>query len=90
MTEMKATQVTLLTKADCAYCEHAKQVLAKVAHDHLLEVTEISLDTPEGERLGAQARVLFAPGVLLDGRPFAHGRLSERALRKALSRLDAR
>jgi len=29
--------------------------------------------------------VLFAPGVLLDGKPFGYGRLSERKLRRALA-----
>lgn len=83
------TRLTLLTKADCTYCEHARKVLAKVAGEHPMQVSEISMDTPEGERLAMEARVLFAPGLLLDGRLLAYGRLSERALRKALSRLDA-
>jgi hypothetical protein len=39
-----------------------------------------------GRDLGARAGVLFAPGVLLDGRPFGYGRLSERKLRRALRR----
>lgn len=39
-----------------------------------------------GRRLAIENRVLFGPGVLLDGRPFGYGRLSERTLRKALTR----
>jgi hypothetical protein len=80
-----ATPVTLLTQADCALCEHAKRVLARVADDHPLTVTEVPLTTDEGRRLAADAGVLFAPGVLLDGEPFTHGRLSERKLRRALA-----
>ncbi|MET9835891.1 glutaredoxin family protein [Streptomyces sp. NPDC006385] len=82
---MSTRQITLLTQADCTLCEHAKQVLAKVGADHPLTVTEIDLTSEEGQRLGAAAGVLFAPGILLDGRPFAHGRLSERRLRRALT-----
>ncbi len=37
------TAVTLLTQADCALCEHAKGVLARVGADHPLEITEIDL-----------------------------------------------
>lgn len=37
-----------------------------------------------GRWLVAQAGVLFAPGVLLDGAPFTFGRLCERALCRAL------
>ena len=38
------TEITLLTQADCALCEHAKKVLARVGEDHPIEVTEISGD----------------------------------------------
>jgi hypothetical protein len=82
--EVTPVEVTLLTQADCALCEHAKGVLARVAADHRLTVTEISLATEEGRRLATEAQVVFAPGILLDGRPFAYGRLSERKLRKTL------
>ncbi|AEW95114.1 MULTISPECIES: glutaredoxin family protein [Streptomycetaceae] len=78
-------QVTLLTQADCAMCDHAKTVLARVGADHPLHITEIGLATDEGRRLALEAGVLFAPGVLLDGKPFAYGRLSERKLRRTLT-----
>ena len=80
------TVVTLLTQPDCALCEHAKQVLAKVSADHPLHLEEIGLDTRQGQDLAVRAGMLFAPGILLDGAPFAYGRLSERALRRALHR----
>lgn len=76
--------VTLLTQSDCRLCEHAKAVLARVAVDFRIEVEEISLLSGTGERLAAESGVLFAPGVLLDGKPFGFGRLSERRLRRAL------
>ncbi|WP_346150481.1 glutaredoxin family protein [Streptomyces labedae] len=82
---MSTRQITLLTQADCTLCEHAKQVLAKVGADHPLTVTEIELTSEEGQRLAMEAGVLFAPGVLLDGRPFSYGRLSERRLRRTLT-----
>lgn len=77
--------ITLLTQAGCALCEHAKTVLAKVGADNPLTVTEIDLASEEGRRIGAEANILFAPGILLDGRPFSYGRLSERRLRRALT-----
>lgn len=76
--------VTLLTSEDCLMCQHAKKVLADVGRDHQLEVEEVALDTERGRRLATEHGVLFAPGVLLDGRAFAYGRLSERKLRRAL------
>lgn len=79
-------EVTLLTQDHCPLCEHAKKVLAAVAADHPISVTEIDLGSEAGRELATAHRVLFAPGVLLDGAPFAYGRLSERRLRRALSR----
>lgn len=80
-----ARAVTLLTAADCLMCEHAKKVLGDVGRDHRLEVEEVRLDTDRGRLLAADHGVVFAPGILLDGRAFAYGRLSERKLRKALA-----
>lgn len=77
--------VTLLTSADCLMCDRAKQVLADVGRNHRIKVEEIRLDTERGRRLAVEHGVLFAPGVLLDGRVFSYGRLSERKLRKALA-----
>ena len=81
------TAITLLTQAGCALCEHAKDVLARVGADHRLEITEIDIAGEQGRALAVRAGVLFAPGVLVAGRPFGYGRLSERRLRRALGRL---
>lgn len=77
-------EVTLLTKTPCAYCDHAKAVLDRVGQDYPLRITEIGLDTVDGEHLARKAGVIFAPGVLIDGEPFSYGRLSERKLRRTL------
>ena len=82
------TAITLLTQDDCTLCQHAKTVLARVGADHPLEVTEIDLASERGRALAAQAGVLFAPGVLVDGRRVGYGRLSERRLRRTLGRLS--
>ena len=81
------TAITLLTQEDCGYCEHAKQVLATVGADHPITVTEIDITADEGRVLAARAGVVFAPGLLVDGRPFGYGRISERRLRRTLQRL---
>jgi glutaredoxin len=77
-------RITLLTQTTCGFCDHAKHILTRVAHDYPLEITEIDLASEPGQRLATDAGVLFAPGVLLDGEPFSFGRLSERKLRRAL------
>jgi glutaredoxin len=79
-------QITLLSKDDCGFCDHAKQVLRRLGDTYPLRVTEIDLATDEGRQLAATAGVLFAPGVLVDGTPFSYGRLSERKLRRTLDK----
>lgn len=83
--------VTLLTQTTCNLCEQAKGVLAALQHDLALpvrlDVHEVSLDTDQGRALASAAGMMFAPGVLLDGKPFSHGRLSERKLRRTLNSL---
>ncbi len=81
------TAITLLTQPDCGLCKHAKRVLARVGADHPIEVTEIGLASQQGRALAARAGVHFAPGLLIDGRPFGYGRISERRLRRTLQRL---
>jgi thiol-disulfide isomerase/thioredoxin len=82
-------QITLLTQTSCGTCELAKEILARLGSEYPLSVTEVDLRTDEGKRLAAEAGVLFAPGVLVDGQPFSYGRLSERKIRRALDRRAA-
>jgi glutaredoxin len=77
-------EITLLTQAACAYCDHAKDVLHRVGMDYPLRIIEIDLATDEGLQLARRAGVIFAPGVLIDGEPFSYGRLSERKLRRSV------
>lgn len=79
-------EVLLLTQQHCSLCDHAKQVLDRLATDHPLKITTLGLTTPEGRALAERAGILFPPGVLLDGEPFSYGRLSQRKLRRELDR----
>jgi glutaredoxin len=81
--------IIVLTQPACGLCDVAKSILARLGEHYRLSVTEISLDTEAGRRLAAQAGVMFAPGVLVDGQPFSYGRLSERKLRRLLDRRTA-
>lgn len=78
------TTVTLLTQPACSMCDFAKQVLTRVGIDYPLEIREIPLDSPAGRTLATEHGVLFAPGILIDGELFGHGRLSEKKLRRHL------
>lgn len=78
--------IILLTQPACGLCDFAKRILTRLGERYPLLVTEIGLDTQAGRSLAAEAGVMFAPGVLVDGQPFSYGRLSERRLRRLLER----
>lgn len=79
------TEITLLTQEDCRLCDQAKNVLERIRAEYRLTITPLDLRSEQGKALAVEATVMFAPGVLLDGKPFSFGRLSERKLRKALA-----
>lgn len=78
------TDVLLLTKEDCEFCEQAKDVLARLTGEYGLTVRELAFDSDEGRSLALSSGASFPPAVFLDGEPFSYGRLSERRLRKEL------
>ena len=79
-------QITVLTQPQCDFCEHAQQVLRRLASEYPLSLTALDIASPEGQALAQRAGVLFPPGVLINGVPFSYGRLSERKLRRELDR----
>ena len=81
------TAITLLTKENCHLCDHAKEVLGRVAADYPITVETVDVASREGSRTALEAGFLFPPGVLIGGRPFGQGRLSEGKLRRELDRL---
>jgi glutaredoxin len=78
------TEVLLLTKEDCHFCEQAKEVLARLGGDYDLRVREVALESEEGRSLALRSGAPFPPVIFLNEEPFSYGRLSERKLRKAL------
>lgn len=80
----RPVEITLLTQNSCTFCEDAKQVLNRLGREFAIRVREIDLAGDEGRRLALAGGLLFAPGVLVDGRSFSYGRLSERKLRRTL------
>lgn len=84
------TEVVLLTRADCDFCDAAKVVLARLAPEFDLSVRTLDMSSAEGEVLARTSGMMFPPGLFLDGTLVFHGRLSERRLRKELGRRGAR
>ena len=78
------TEVVLLTKEDCHFCEQAKDVLERLRDEYDLHLHEVALESEEGRSLALRSQAPFPPVVFLNGETFSYGRLSERKLRKAL------
>jgi glutaredoxin len=81
--------VTILTQDACAFCDEAKRILDRLGSEFPLRVEEVGLDTARGRELAETSGMLFPPGILIDGEPFAYGRPSERRLRRELRRRTA-
>ena len=84
------TRATLLTKEACSLCIQAKEILDRLAGEYDLQIEVVSVETPEGQAVATEAGLQFPPGLLLDGEPFSHGRLSENKLRRALEQGNTR
>jgi hypothetical protein len=80
----EAVEVTLITSEGCHYCEHARNVLDSIHHDRPLVITEIGLESEQGQSALSKWRVPFPPLLLIKGELFGYGRISERKLRRKL------
>ena len=77
-------ELTLLAVPGCPLSDHARQVLEKLAAEGLLIWREIATEAPSGERGNGSTPELLPALLNESGRMLAHGRLSERALRRSL------
>ena len=76
--------VTVLTKPGCDFCVRTLDILHRLSSEVAFELQLVDLDGPIGQALATEHRILFAPGVLIDGRLSTYGRPSERRLRRDL------
>ena len=75
--------------ASAARCLGARRVGACGLGAVDIEVSVLSDESAKGAALMVHHRVPFPPGLLLDGKVFSYGRLSERRLRRELDRSGA-
>lgn len=78
--------VTLLTRAQCVFCDDARVILGRLTGDFPLVIETVDLGSPAGVQLALRGGVFFPPGIFLDGELFSYGRLSERKLRQEFER----
>ncbi len=78
--------VLLLTKQDCAFCEDAKELLARLALEFPLSLATLDVASDGGRRMAVRAGIPFPPGIFLDGEAVSYGRPSEKRLRREIAR----
>ena len=78
--------ILLLTQDNCGFCDAAKDILERLSAVYPLSVSSLSLDSPDGRALAEKHRILFPPGIFIDGDAFSYGRPSERKLRREIER----
>jgi len=78
--------IVVLSQPECQFCDDAEVILARLAGLYPVSVRRIALHTPQGQDLATRHGVLFAPGIVVNGRLVSYGRLSERRLRRFLDR----
>jgi glutaredoxin len=82
-------EVILLTSKNCAFCDDAKEILERLRTEFQFDLVELEHDSPRGRQLAREGRLLFPPGIVIDGEPFGFGRPSERKLRRRLEALQS-
>lgn len=82
----EVVNVTLLTQPHCAYCDQAKDLLARLSAEYPIAVSTLDLGSSDGQALAEGNGVLFPPGIFLNGEAFSYGRPSEKKLRRELDR----
>lgn len=79
------TKVQILTSDTCAHCVRVKAALKKIKEDMPnLEIEEVNLLKPEGQKMAAKYGVMASPGIIIDGKLAFQGGATEEQLRGAL------
>lgn len=80
-------EVLMVTSAGCHFCREADRVLEALGKRFPLTVERIDLASEQGAAIARRWRVPFPPVLLIGGEYHGHGRISERKLTRALTRL---
>jgi len=78
-------KITLISPADCPNCAIVKEQLADLKSIYPeLAIQTVDAHAPEGEELILQHGILASPGILINGKFFSMGAVSEQKLNLAI------
>lgn len=80
--------IEFLTMPECHNCEKAKKIFDEVMPDFPeVEVKEIDMTTPEGQKLVQKYGIMASPGVVINGEVFLTGGVNKEKLTEKLKSL---
>lgn len=83
-------KVQFLTMEGCHNCAAAKKIFDEVLPDFSkVEVEEVNMTTPEGQKLVQEYGIMASPGIVIDGELFSTGGVDREKLIEKLKSLTA-
>jgi glutaredoxin len=89
VTAQVSREIVVVSTSDCRFCTEASELVSRLSAEFRLRVREVDLGSAEGIAALRTWDVPFPPIVLVDGNLFGYGRISERRLRRHLTRTGA-
>lgn len=81
-------KIQFLTMPGCHSCEAAKKIFDEIVPDFPnVEVEEIDMMTPEGQKLVQKHSIMSSPGIIIGGELFSTGGVDKEKLIEKLKSL---
>jgi len=68
-------ELKIFTLKTCPNCPQAKKIVKEVAEEFNLKITEIDMETPEGQIEGLMYQIMSTPSIAIDNDVVARGKL---------------
>jgi glutaredoxin len=72
---MQVEELKIFTLKTCPNCPQAKKIVKEVAEEFNLKITEIDMETPEGQIEGLMYQIMSTPSIAIDNDVVARGKL---------------
>ena len=81
-------KLQFLTMSDCHVCTQVKKIIEEVKPDFPdLEIEEIDMTTPEGQKMIQKYGIMSSPGIIIEGELFSTGGVNKEKLVEKLKSL---
>jgi len=68
-------ELKIFTLKTCPNCPQAKKIVKEVAEEFNLKITEIDMETPEGQIEGLMYQIMSTPSIAIDNDIVTRGKL---------------